>query len=437
MKVLSLFDGISCGRIALEKAGIPVEKYYASEIDKYAIQISQKNYPDIIQVGDVCKLDFNKFKDVDLLIGGSPCQDLSIAKQNRQGLYGERSKLFWEYVKALSIIKPKYFLLENVASMKVEDRDAITTVIKAIYPETECTMINSALVSAQQRKRLYWCNWTVTQPEDKGILLKDILESGEAWGEKGYCLTANYNGAFFPHDFLRKQRQMVAEHFDKNDRCCCSYNRKSGIGKEIDKSYSLCASDYRGLNRNQNQTGVVIPCALRSRDKRKQLEVRKDDKSNAMTSVQSDSVICEPVLYNQYNQRTMKEKSGVFTTASASRTAKNGMIVYTPIRLGQIGNGGQGQRIYSVRGKSVCLSANGGGLGAKTGLYKIDLPDGDYNVRKLTPVEAERLQTLPDNYTEGISNTQRYRAIGNGWTVDVIVHILTSIKNKGVKKWLV
>lgn len=209
MKVLSLFDGISCGRIALEKAGIPVEKYYASEIDKYAIQISQKNYPDIIQVGDVCKLDFNKFKDVDLLIGGSPCQDLSIAKQNRQGLYGERSKLFWEYVKALSIIKPKYFLLENVASMKVEDRDAITTVIKAIYPETECTMINSALVSAQQRKRLYWCNWTVTQPEDKGILLKDILESGEAWGEKGYCLTANYNGAFFPHDFLRKQRQMV------------------------------------------------------------------------------------------------------------------------------------------------------------------------------------------------------------------------------------
>ncbi len=339
MKVLSLFDGISCGRIALEKAGIPVEKYYASEIDKYAIQISQKNYPDIIQVGDVCKLDFNKFKDVDLLIGGSPCQDLSIAKQNRQGLYGERSKLFWEYVKALSIIKPKYFLLENVASMKVEDRDAITTVIKAIYPETECTMINSALVSAQQRKRYYWTNWRIEQPDDKGIFLKDILE------------------------------------------------------------------------------------------------IRNDKKSNRLTSVQTDSVICEPVLYNQYNQRTMKEKSGVFTTASASRTAKNGMIVYTPIRLGQIGNGGQGQRIYSVRGKSVSLSANGGEQGAKTGLYKIDLPDGDYNVRKLTPVEAERLQTLPDNYTEGISNTQRYRAIGNGWTVDVIVHILTSIKNKGVKKW--
>lgn len=134
MKVLSLFDGVSCGRLALERAGIPVEKYYASEIDKYAIQVAQKNYPDTIQVGDVNKLNYLELLDVDLVIGGSPCQDLSIAKQNRQGLRGERSGLFWKYVEALEVIRPKWFLLENVASMRNEDRDAITaTLFKAYY----------------------------------------------------------------------------------------------------------------------------------------------------------------------------------------------------------------------------------------------------------------------------------------------------------------
>ena len=178
MKVLSLFDGISCGRLALERAGIPVEKYYASEIDKYAIQVTQKNYPDTIQVGDVNKLNYLELLDVDIVIGGSPCQDLSIAKQNREGLRGARSGLFWKYVEALEVIHPKYFLLENVASMRNEDRDAITATLKKIYPETECIMINSALVSAQQRKRYYWTNWHVEQPQDKGVLLKDILCSG-------------------------------------------------------------------------------------------------------------------------------------------------------------------------------------------------------------------------------------------------------------------
>lgn len=121
------------------------------------------------------------------------------------------------------------------------------------------------------------------------------------------------------------------------------------------------------------------------------IEIREDGKSNCLTTVQKDSLVCSPV------------------------------------RIGQYGKGGQGQRIYSVVGKSVTLSANGGGQGAKTGLYKIDLPDGDYIIRKLTPIEAERLQTLPDNYTAGISNTQRYKCIGNGWTVDVIAHILGGI----------
>lgn len=344
MRVLSLFDGISCGRLALERALVNVESYYASEIDKYAIQVSTKNYPDIVRLGDITQIDFKQFVGkVDLIIGGSPCQDLSIAKQNRQGLEGERSVLFWKFIEAIETIKPKYFLLENVASMNKENHDIITKTLGV-----EPISINSALVSAQQRKRLYWCNWYNSQPLDKGIILKDILESGEVWTTKGVCLTARYNGACFPHDFIRHKNQMVAE---------------------------------------------PIGCALRTREKHKRLEVRKDRKANAMTLAQTDSMIC------------------------------------TPLKVGVWGKNSQGNRIYSVYGKSVCLSANGGGKGAKTGLYKIDLPDGDYIVRKLTPLECERLQTLPEGYTEGVSNTQRYKSIGNGWTVDVIAHLLKNIKN--------
>ena len=356
MKVLSLFDGISCGRLALERAGIPVEKYYASEIDKYAIAVAQKNYPDTIQIGDINAVHFTDFMDVDLIIGGSPCQDLSIAKQNREGLRGARSGLFWRYVDALATIRPKYFLLENVASMRNEDRDAITATLKKIYPETECIMINSALVSAQQRKRYYWTNWHVEQPQDKGILLKDILESD------------------------------------------CGF-----------------------------------PAAMRTREdelgKFKRLETKDDDKANSLTSVQTDSMVAEPITKRSMsNLRMPDEKSKTLLSSMWKGSQSNGMT-NVPERIGELAGCGTGQanRIYSVRGKSVCLNANGGGGGAKTGLYKVDLPDGDYIIRKLTPVECERLQTLPDGWTAGVSNTQRYKAIGNGWTVDVIAHILKGV----------
>ena len=436
MKVLSLFDGVSCGRLALERAGIPVEKYYASEIDKYAIQIAQKNYPDTIQVGDVTKLNYLELLDVDIVIGGSPCQDLSIAKQNREGLRGARSGLFWKYVEALEVIHPKYFLLENVASMRNEDRDAITETLRKIYPETECIMINSALVSAQQRKRYYWTNWHVEQPQDKGILLKDILESGDGVNVSQYG--TNWH-------------------------------------KTTDKASTLMARDYKGFG-NQCQTGVAVPCALRTREdetgKYKRLETKTDDIANSLTSVQTDSMvvvnienyfrkygtkgkimspetdktqcltasmgcgggnnplIAEPVTRRSLNNlRTPDEKANCLLSTSWKGAQANGMT-NVPERIGELDGLGKGQanRIYSVRGKSVCLNANGGGGGAKTGLYKVDLPDGDYIIRKLTPVECERLQTLPDGWTGGVSNTQRYKAIGNGWTVDVIAWILKGIK---------
>ena len=345
MRVLSLFDGISCGMLALERAGIAVENYDAFEIDKYAIQISEKNYPQIIHHGDVFDGDFRQFKGYDLLIGGSPCTYWSIAKKSREiTSNGEGFRLFMEYVRALHESECKYFLYENNYSIHRNIKDEISN-----HLGVEPIMINSALVSGQNRKRCYWTNIpNVTQPEDKEIMLADILDDAVSWQDKSYCMTSSYNGAVLYNTLERKQRTMVAVPVGAAQR-----------------------GRYIGGNMTEQH-----------------IEIRNDNKSNCLTTVQKDTLVCSPV------------------------------------RIGQYGKGSQGQRIYSVRGKSVTLSANGGGQGAKTGLYKIDLPDGDYIIRKLTPIEAERLQTLPDNYTAGISNTQRYKCIGNGWTADVIAHIL-------------
>lgn len=207
MNILSLFDGISCGHVALERAGIKVDKYYAREIDKYAIQVTQKNYPDTIQLGDINDFEKWDLPQIDMIIGGSPCQDLSIAKKGRKGLDGERSGLFWRYVDCLKKFKPKWFLLENVASMPKEAKQLISETLGV-----EPIMINSALVSAQQRKRLYWTNIPgITQPEDKAILLKDVLESGVPYTEKAGTITRNYWGAIAWHSISTHQRTMVAE----------------------------------------------------------------------------------------------------------------------------------------------------------------------------------------------------------------------------------
>lgn len=443
MRILSLFDGISCGRLALERAGIPVKVYYASEIDKYAIKVSGKNYPDIIRLGDVREIDFSRFiGKIDLIIGGSPCQDLSIAKKNRQGLEGEKSGLFWKFVEAVKTIKPKYFMLENVASMSKENKQIITDTL-GIEP----VLINSALVSAQQRKRLYWCNWAVDQPEDKCIVLKDVLETGHAWSEKSVCLTANYNGAHFPHDYLWHQRQMVAENVEKplliQENTVKGYT-EINKGECFDNTFPNSQTRRgRKMDKKANCLTAVVPqffqyigCAFRSRGKEKHLEVRKDEKANALTSVTTDSSVCLGLAVKSVNKfREIKkvnlEKSdtlvaGYYKAPFNQQTTG----VLTPEQIGCIGKNSQANRIYSVRGKSVCLNANGGGGGAKTGLYKIDLPDGDYYVRKLTPVECERLQTLPDNYTDCVSKTQRYKSIGNAWTVDVIAHIFGALKKE-------
>lgn len=403
MKILSLFDGISCGRLALERAGLPVEQYDAFEIDRYAITISKKNFPDIVHHGDVFDGDFTQFKGYDLLLGGSPCTYWSIAKKGRETTSdGMGFKLFMEYVRALRESGCKYFLYENNYSIHQNIKNEISKHL-GVQP----IMINSALVSGQNRKRCYWTNIpNVTQPNDLGIILADVLENGVVWQDKSYCMTSSYNGAVLYNTLERKQRTMVAVPICVNSQSGNSTiptRKQPSLSERIYSIYGKNPALTSGFHTNiaVSVETVTEPVGAAQRGRyvdgnktEQHIEVRPDGKSNCLTTVQKDSLVCAPV------------------------------------RIGQIGKGGQGQRIYSVRGKSVTMTANGGGMGGKTGLYKIDLPDGDYIIRKLTPVEAERLQTLPDNYTAGISNTQRYKCIGNGWTVDVIAHILKGLKNK-------
>ena len=395
MKVLSLFDGMSVAQQALKNLGIKVDTYYASEVDPYAIAVTQSNFPDTIQLGDVeevgksmcnncfdgdnhlcCVEECMYGKNIDILIGGSPCQDLSIAKKNREGLKGERSGLFWEYVRIRDKVKPKYFILENVASMPKEARDTISEALGV-----EPVMINASLVSAQNRKRLFWVGkWNgesyeqveIPQPEDRGILLKNILE------------------------------------------------------ENVDEKYYV---DTKKLNK----------------------DIRASENSS----------------FDYYNNKEVpNNKAKVLGTNPQSTTAVAGQLV----RVGSLNSGGQGDRIYSKEGKSVALSANGGGRGAKTGLYEVSgaasrtyprtkisgqtrskqieiRDDGKANamtsvqgdsmvaqetqIRKLTPTECLRLQSMPDNFFDKaeykgkpISNTQRYKMCGNAFNCEVVSHII-------------
>lgn len=292
MKVLSLFDGISCGMVALERSGIDVERYVAYEIEKNAIKISSKNYTMIERCGDVRTADFTQYNGFELVIGGSPCQDLSNYKYDRgdvNGLDGEKSKLFYHFARALREINPKYFLLENVASMEQRWVDVISEELGV-----EPIMINSSLVCGAERKRLYWTNISnVTQPKDKRIVLNDIILN--------------------PNDVLLKY-----------------WYNKPFIYNGDDKKVQ-CTLEISG-------------------------------------------------------HRNMKE-------------------------------------VYNLNGKCNTLLCDGDGGNRQKKVYQSG------KCRKLTPLEYERLQTLPDNYTECVSDSARYTAIGNGWTVDVIAHIFKSLKD--------
>jgi len=336
INVLSLFDGISCGQIALERAGIEVENYFASEIDKYDMQITMANYPNTKQLGDVKNVTATQLPKIDLLIGGSPCQGFSFAGKGLN-FDDPRSKLFFEFVRLKNECNPTYFLLENV-KMKKEYQDIISS-----YLGVEPIMINSNLVSAQNRVRYYWTNIPVKGlPNDRGILLKDITEDG-----------------------LQSLGLAQRGRYDEN-------------GKVIQK-----------------------------------YELNGTEKSNAMTTVSKDTLLFIPVDKHSSN-------SGLVCLGGVMKPTHklwldNGKLLQR--------NFSQGNRVYSSDGKSATLNANSGGIGGKTGLYEIEGV-----IRKLTRLECERLQTVPDGYTNSISDTQAIKALGNGWTVDVISFIFSFLR---------
>jgi DNA (cytosine-5)-methyltransferase 3A len=337
---------------------------------------------------------------IKLLIGGSPCTFWSIAQKNGRETEAEGMgwELFKNYLIAKEKFKPDLFLYENNKSAAQAIKDQI-----AYELGVDLMHINSALVSAQNRQRFYAFNWKVDQPEDRGILLRDVLEPcvleqsyetqsvtaspvGTTGDGKSYCLTANYQfGMHIPGTLTRGERTIVAEPV---------------------KVLSEREMDY-----------MIRP----TKDGRNQSDFAHFHDGNA-------------------------DKSRCITATTAKGVPYN--VLCEPARVSDIGSTAQAHRVYSCDGKSVMINAGGGGQGGKTGLYlcpttekhlyevkdglitikdkqyPIKLADGYYIIRKLTPTECERLQTIPDGYTEGVSNAQRYKALGNGWTAEVIIHIL-------------
>lgn len=352
MRVLSLFDGISAGQLALQRAGIDVETYYASEIDKHAIQVTNKNFPNTVQLWDITKwkewdIDWSS---IDLVIGGSPCQGFSFAGK-QLNFDDPRSALFFVFVDICHRVideNPKMkFLLENVR-MKKEYQDVITQ-----YMGVGPIAINSSLVSAQNRYRLYWTNIQFDGlPENKNILLKDILED-----------TILLNGASIKGRYLENKATIIGRRLDEN-----------GTRKDYDKRIK------------------ITQC----------LEVRNDNtKSNCLNTVEKDNVVTNlpPGRYEDAYNRAKK-----ICNINPSGNGMNGWV-------------------YDTNFKSPTLTTNKG-----EGTKILDEESPAY-FRTLTPIECERLQTFPDDWTAGISNSQRYKALGNSWTVDVIAHIFKGLKS--------
>ena len=369
MKILSLFDWMACWYEALLRAWIKIDKYYASEIDKYAIQIATKNHPDIIEIWDVCNVKWEDYQDIDLLIWGSPCQWFSVAWK-MLNFDDPRSKLFFEYVRLLREIKPKYFLLENV-KMKKEWQDIISSALWVQPIE-----INSSLVSAQNRKRLYRTNIpNVSQPKDKGILLKDILQ--ENVDEKYYYSKERWE-------------KLLANKYE--------------ILKRLEDIESKCATLVTNWWGNHEKKIVVSHCpASREFD----WQWFRDDKSPTLCARDYKDPKCALELENNGGGGTLLIKQATKLWYIEAHEWDGISLAYpnSTTRRGRV-----------IKWKSATLTTHG--------------DEWVYSkvIRKLTPTEYERLQTLPDGYTEWVSDSQRYKMLGNWWTVDVVAHIFSFIK---------
>lgn len=460
MKVLSLFDGMSCGQIALKQLGVIPDVYYASEIDKYAISQTQLNFPDTVQLGDVTKWrEWNiDWKSLDLILAGSPCQGFSFA--GKQLAFDDpRSKLFFVFIDILNHVRSfnpnVLFLLENVNMKKSHMR--VISEYCGVFPVN----INSNLVSAQNRDRWYWTNIRtkqiglfgelhsdIPQPADKGILLRDVLE--EVVDEKYYvsqavidrmnkphkcftpqinpsktgCLTTKNNSGQMSFDsgttfisidsksptqraatgrLLDKKHNYqfikinIDENISKNQKKSSCFTAGAHSGGNHSDMDLICVAmhgrEYSCLTPNRTEYGKSIRKdyeAGKIKEKRRniqRLEPRSDGKTNCLTSIQKDNLICQM-------HRGKKSRP---------------------------------ERIYNIEGNAPTIGNNH---------FSYETRICDKNIiRRLTPAECARLQTIPEWYKWRCSDTQQYKMLGNGWTVDVIAHILSfmNIDNNDIK----
>ena len=501
MKVLSLFDGMSCGQIALNRLGIKVDKYYASEIDKYAIQVTQANFPETIQIGDVCDIKAEDYQDVDLIMAGSPCQGFSFA--GKQLAFDDpRSALFFEFIRLLKEIKPKYFLLENV-KMKKEYLQVISEQVSACYPKIpfgiEPIFINSSLVSAQNRQRYYWTNIpNITQPEERGIVLRDILEENPAENpvkdtkrnrrhyknpdqkslcmtatmykgagnngmtlvpqkllddnlpkmttkdEKAYCLTASYSAAEPVNSMERKQRTMipVEEGQEMPEDITLVYDNEGKshkpehIGTAVDvnmlvddtsdlpqKSQTIKSQYYKSSKANFERKGTFHATGIKQKPIQAGTAVdvnghdilkrvySPDGKSPTVNTCQGGNR--EPKVLVKAMTEVRTPEANKIRYEHRKKTGKD----WSPRNMRHL-----------VERKDEKMNTLTSAL-TKQHIMQITKDDTqEVYWRKLTPLECERLQTVPDNYTNHVSNTQRYKMLGNGWTIEVITHILKNME---------
>ena len=409
MNVLSLFDGMSCGRIALDQLGIKVDNYYACEIDKYAMQVSQANYPEIIQLGDVCDVKSEDLPKIDLILAGSPCQGFSFA--GKQLAFDDpRSALFFEFIRLLKECKPKYFLLENVR-MKKEYLQVISEQVSACYPEIpfgiEPTMICSSLVSAQSRKRYYWTNIpNITQPEQKGIVLRDILETRVNQDRLSYMTNQD--------DSSHSPIQVgIATDINGHDILKRVYSED---GK------SPTVNTCQGGNREPK---VVV-------DNKKPNQINPSKKANGVQPYIQDRVFHvdgkSHCLTREFASRTNVGDVVVDVRAMTEvRTPEANQIRYEHKR--KTGKDWPPRHMrHLVERDDEKMNTLTSAITKQHILQITKDPDQEVYWRKLTPLECERLQTVPDNYTDHVSNSQRFKMLGNGWTIAVIKHIFKNME---------
>lgn len=449
IKVCSLFDGCSGTQMALKNLGVEVDQYFSSEIDKYAMQVTQKNFPETIQLGDITDIKGKDLPKIDLIVGGSPCQGFSFAGKQK-AFKDERSALFFEFIRLLKEIKPKYFLLENVV-MKKEFQQVITDEVSKIYPQSsngslfgiEPIMINSALLSAQNRKRLYWTNIpNVEQPEDLGIVLKDILEPSEEWGEQPQYLKNKLHGVERGHSVKEVNQKsnclnatmykgQISAYVKKRDEDLKKMTTKSGKSYALTASYQGAAS-WNSIERKQRtmiptyntpkQVGIAKEINGHDSLKRVYSENGKSPTVNAHGGGNTEPKVAVTSYREVRTEKAKEERKRI-----KKETGKD----HTPFRSKELIPRDDG-KVGAVRGRpkgkkyiqKLETRSDDKSNALTTARKDSVVVEDELTWRKLTPLECERLQTLPDNYTEGVSNTQRYKMIGNGFTIKVIEHIL-------------